>query len=324
MTYLLKLVTISSVVALGLMLDVTSQAALVSYVPLDDASGVTLNSGAAITSGSQGKFGEALSLDGSNDTADVTAGSGVSGSTTRTISTWVFQDSGVTGLKTPVSLGLNGTGAKWDLDIDNSDGAIEVGVGNGRNAGSGLGGLVGSWIMVTTTLPSGGGTVGDVVTYLNGTATNASGGTRPINTSDTSLRLGVSANLNIQFFDGLVDDVAVWDEALTDDEILSLFDVGDSLDLSYTAGAFDQLKQVHDAGSGVVTVNGLEWSYASSLTDPAGLTTDGTNYSLVLDATAGTGLTAVIPEPSALLLVPFGSLLVLRRRRGCVDAMTTT
>lgn len=54
-----------------------------------------------------------------------------------------------------------------------------------------------------------------------------------------------------------------------------------------------------------------EWTYATGLTGPAGLTSGPGGYTLVLDATSGTGLTA-IPEPSAALL---GGLGLLRRRR---------
>ena len=76
-----------------------------------------------------------------------------------------------------MALGVNGTGTKWDLDIDNLNGGIEVGAGGGRNAGSGLTGLTGQWMLVTSTLPVTGGNVGAVKTYLNGTVTNAGTGT---------------------------------------------------------------------------------------------------------------------------------------------------
>jgi hypothetical protein len=69
------------------------------------------------------------------------------------------------------SFGLNGTGTKWDLDIDNMNGGIEVGVGrrskcrnrthrSHRQLDAGH----------LTTLPVAGGNVGNVKTYLNGTA----------------------------------------------------------------------------------------------------------------------------------------------------------
>jgi hypothetical protein len=278
-----------------LLFPAASRAGLVSYQSLDSATGLVLNNGAAITTGGQGKFGEAIMMDGVDDFATVTAGSGITGGTVRTVSAWVYQTSGTTGLRTPVSFGTNGNGTKWDLDIDNDNGGIEVGVGGGRNVGTGLTGLTGNWIMVVSTLPVGGGTVGNVKTYLNGVVTNAGTGTRTVSTSGTILYLGVFANPAGQYLNGRVDDVAIWNEALSDDEIKAFYDVGNTPELAYTAKTFDSLKQVHDAGSGSVEVNGLWWKNASGLSGPAGLSGSGSNYTLVLDATAGTGLVSVLP-----------------------------
>lgn len=72
-------------------------------------------------------FGEALSLDGVNDCAVVNSSPGVSGGVQRTVSAWVFQDAGASNLRTAVALGTNGTGTKWDLDIDDLNGGIDVG-----------------------------------------------------------------------------------------------------------------------------------------------------------------------------------------------------
>jgi arylsulfatase A-like enzyme len=266
---------------------------LVSYLPLDNASGITLSNGATITAGIQGRFGEALSLDGVNDFAVVNSSPGVSGNAQRTVSAWVYQNPGSSNLRTAVALGVNGTGTKWDLDIDNPNGGIEVGVGGGRNAGSGLNGLTGQWMLVSSTLPAAGGNVGTVKTYLNGVVTSAGTGGTAVNTAQQAFyHLGVSANLNIQFFEGRIDDVSIWDAALTADEIKCLFDVGNSADLQYTAASFNQLKQLHDTGVGSVTLGEVQWTYATGLTGPAGLSSGPSGHMLVLHAAADTGLTA--------------------------------
>jgi hypothetical protein len=136
----------------------------------------------------------------------------------------------------------------------------------------------------------------------------------------TAFRLGTSVNYtgtppapNLQFFGGLVDDVTVWNEALTAAEIKGMYDVGMSVPLSYTADKFDLLKQRHDAAAGSTTIDSLEWTYVTGLTGPAGLTSGPGGYTLILDAVAGTGLTT-IPEPSAALLGGLGVLALLRRR----------
>ena len=283
---------------------------LISYLPLDGSSGLTLNNGAAITTGIQGKFGEALSLDGTDDWAKVDAGNPVTGGAQRTVSVWVYQDAGSSNLRTPVAFGTLATpfttGNKLDLDIDNANGGIEVGVGNGRTIDSGLSGLTGSWSLLVATLPVTSGNIQTVTTYFNGTLRgNATTQTTVVNTAATdplaSFRLGASANNvsgntapSIQFFDGLVDDVAVWSEALTSDEIKSLYDVGSSVALAYTANLFDQLKRIHDAASGSTTIGNLEWSYTTGLTGAAGLSESGGTYTLVLNATADTGVVGVV------------------------------
>jgi hypothetical protein len=300
-----------------------AEAALVSYQPLDTSTGLTLNNGAAITSGSQGKFGEAVSLDGTDDWASVTAGNPVTGSGNRTVSAWVYMDA-VTGVDTVASFGLNAAqnsnvnGGKWDLDIDSNitTGGIEVGVAGGRTNGTGLTGLTGNWMLLTSTL-SGGTTIANVSTYLNGglTTTTASS-SQAINTANANFFLGRTVNItgDLQYLDGRIDDMAIWNEALTVGEIKGLYDIGMSVDLSYTADTFDLLKQRHDLATGSTTIGALEWAYATGLTGPAGLTSGPGGYTLVLDAANGTGLTA-IPESSAVLLGGLGLLGLLRRRR---------
>ncbi|MDP6526257.1 MAG: LamG domain-containing protein [Kiritimatiellia bacterium] len=89
-------------------------------------------------------------------------------------------------------------------------------------------------------------------------------------------------------FQGGLDDMAFWHETLTADEMKCLYDVADQKD--YNAGEFDQMKQVHDATTGSVAIQGTTWTYASGLaTGTAGLIDADT---LVLNETAGTGLTA--------------------------------
>jgi hypothetical protein len=268
---------------------------LVTYLPLDNASGITLNNGAAITSGSQGKFGEAASLDGTNDYASVNAGNPVTGTGARTVALWVYQNAGSTDLRTPVSLGSNVSGGKWDVDIDNANGGIEVGISAGRTIDSGLSGLTGTWSLIVTCLPTASGNIQAVRTYYNGAVrTNSTTQTTSVSTLAGEFRLGTTANSppTIQFFAGRVDDVAVWDVALTPNEITCLYDVGNSSELLYTAAAFDQLKQLHDTGAGSVTIGGIQWTYATGLTGPAGLTPGPSGHTLVLNAAADTGLTA--------------------------------
>jgi hypothetical protein len=291
--------------ALAVMAVPAAESALLSHQSLDTSTGLTLNNGAAITSGGQGKFGEALALDGTNDWAQVAGTPPVTGGAVRTISSWVFMDAG-TGVDTVASFGLNTAqngnvnGGKWDLDIDSTAGGIEVGVAGGRTNGTGLTGLTGNWMLIVSTLPVASGDISHVKTYLNGTVTATTATTtQTISTANANYYLGRTVNItgDIQYLAGRIDDVAVWDEALAAGEIKGLYDIGNSSELLYTAGVFDQLKQVHDAASGSVAIGGILWTYATGLSGSAGLTGGSGRFTLVLDEAADTGLTgAAMPE----------------------------
>ncbi len=112
----------------------------------------------------------------------------------------------------------------------------------------------------------------------------------------TSVQIGARGNGSTPV-NGAIDDMAFWHEALTVDEIKCLYDVAVNESLDYDAGEFEQLKQVHDAGSGSATLGNMEWTYATGLTDAAGLSGSNPSFTLVLDAAADTGLTSAIIEP---------------------------
>lgn len=309
----------------AVLIPAISHATLVTYLSLDSSTGLTagpVDSGtndATITA--LGKFGPAAQFDGDNDYFIVDAGGGVVGTGARTISLWVNEDVGTLNLRTPLTFGDNGIGTKFDIDLDNANDGIEVGVGNGRSTTSGVGFVTGSWQFLTVSLASG-QNVGQVLAYLNGgNAITSAANTRAVATSSNRMLLGTAGNLSLtnnpslQFFSGLVDDVAVWDEVLSQNEIKGAYDVG-AASLAYPANNFDLLKLVHDAGSGSVVIGSLEWTYAAGLGGTAGLSGGGDNYTLVLDAAGGTGLTsAPVPEPASMGLLAAGTLLLARRRR---------
>ncbi|MFN3166343.1 MAG: LamG-like jellyroll fold domain-containing protein [Phycisphaeraceae bacterium] len=294
-------------------------AGLVSHQPLDSLAGLTVGTPDASTNDAAiaaGLFSNALQLDGDNDYVEVNAGSPVTGGAVRTYAVWVNQASG-SGLASPMSFGNNGTGTKYDIDIDNNNDGIEVGVGAGRTTDSGAGFTNNTWHLIVSTVPTAGAQVGNTVQYLDGVARSSGSNTRPVNTNGGRWLFGTSANVSvtsglptIQFFNGLVDDASVWDEVLTGDEVVGMYDVG--IDLGYDASDFDALKQVHDAGSGIAVVDGTQWQYTTGLSNSAGL--NASTNTLVLDAASGTGL-IVVPEPGSIALLLVAALAGVSRRR---------
>ena len=95
-----------------------------------------------------------------------------------------------------------------------------------------------------------------------------------------------------------IDEVALWSENLTDGEVKGLYDLGLDSTLGYGSQDFDSLKQVHDAGSGSTSgISGasgpdLFWTFAGGLGSTEGLSGSSPSFTLVLNGSAGTGLTS--------------------------------
>lgn len=279
-------------------LGATADAQLLVHLPFDETSGTTVaNNGStgAANDGTlgaantfiPGAIGGAIGFDATAGSVIETGSTPLTGTGPRTFSAWV-NTSGASGQRTIASFGVNGNGLKFDLDYDNGTNSLEVGVGGGRTSNTGTAANNGQWRLTTVILPdTPGATLADLVFYVDGVLSHNGNGTRAINTSGGGqMRVGAFANVTAgAFWDGGIDDVALWDVAFTADEMLSLFEVGDQLSLD--AGAFNQLKGAHDFGpGGVAIVDGIRWDFVSGLAGPAGVS--GSN--VVFNASAGTGV----------------------------------
>lgn len=115
-------------------------------------------------------------------------------------------------------------------------------------------------------------------------------------------------------FEGGLDDVALWDEALAPGKARAMHTAAGAL--HYNAVRMQQLFDVFDSGPGAsVEIDTLRWHYATGLAGEPGdvLSLDGP--AIVLDA-SGNGLRTT-PEPGALMLLATGLWGIAFRRRRC-------
>jgi alpha-L-fucosidase 2 len=165
---------------------------------------------------SGGKVNGALLFNGSTDYVD--CGTTVGSSSSLSVAFWMNASS----LKFQIPIDKlpgNGT-AGWNIKLrDNGDLWIRIGSENDHtdlvipNAY-----VVNTWEHVAFTFEN-----GKLAAYINGqcvgTATNI---THQVNNTDTSLRLGKSVNYGSEVFSGLLDEVKIYNRALSFDEILAM------------------------------------------------------------------------------------------------------
>jgi hypothetical protein len=245
-----------------------------------------------------GKIGSALSFDGTVNSTFAAGPTPLLGGTPRTVTLWV-KTATAKPEESVMSFGLdaNGNGGKFDIDIDDTTGLIELGVAGGRTDSATVSGTPvndDAWHMIAVVLPAlTPPTLNDAQFYVDGVLSHSGGGTtsQEIRTlPGGSLVYGRNPNQDAaQAYTGLLDDPAIWNEVLSSDEILGLYQVGDQAGIN--ALGFHQLMQVHDAGSGFAVVNNRRWNFASGLAAAAGLSGAGpSNYTLVLNDAANTGM----------------------------------
>lgn len=191
-------------------------------------------SGATIVPG--GISGNALQLDGVNDFARVLAWSGISGSGARSIVLWVKQSSSVANPNDIwVGWGNPGTPARvrWDFGLQNSvDNAMRVEL-NASFAASPAGATIADnqWHQVAVTYAA---AATNVSFYFDGSLFGtATFSATPVAT-DISGSLGIAIGAGIRevastlgnanrFVNGLIDDVRIYNTALTAGEIYDLY-----------------------------------------------------------------------------------------------------
>jgi hypothetical protein len=175
-----------------------------------------------------GRFAGAYHFDeGSSqyiDFGDPTDGSLDLGTGDFTIAVWVWADTTSTGD------GIFGKGRYvsaiegYTLRVNHADGTIQWGIGDGNNGVFSDGGInvpTNEWMHI-------------VARRASGTCSLFANGTQPSidfacnYDADTALPFGVGVHyIRTSFWDGLIDDFAMWNRSLSDAEILSLYQLGE-------------------------------------------------------------------------------------------------
>lgn len=272
-----------------------------------------LTNGAAFVSG--GKFGNAVFFDGTNDYVDVTNRVIANGGYTYTSSAWINVSADDTTRRTifestDVATGATTSGFAISAELTDTAGKVHdlkyTTVSAGTSIVSGITTVkptTGEWHLVTVSV--------DTLTerkahmYVDGVLRSEADGTVSGLLGNTlGFHIGTYRNADNRWFKGLIDDVAVWSNALSAGEVKATYDLGNSGTYGYDAGEVNQLIASYEGSHSDVTIGNVTWKYqGSGLGSTLGLSTNGNN--LVL-STSGAGFT-VIPEPSSFVLLVMGT-----------------
>ena len=231
-------------------LAVTNQSALKAWWKLDEVSGVDASDSSAFSSiGSvensttghwnAGKFGNAITLDGTNDHVRVYGYTGIYGTAGRTVALW-FKTS--TANKPLLQYGTSGTGTLFKLSI-NSSGAAVLDLGGATITSSTSGLADGNWHHLAVSFPSAANSSGAKL-YVNSTGTNGSGSTTINTNSSKDIIIGRDGDAGSAYFNGQIDDVRFYDGEMNSTLISQLYGNGN--------GDFNRLK-IKAAGSVTIT-----------------------------------------------------------------------
>ena len=249
-------------------LAVTNQSSLQAWYKFNETSGTdAVNSSASggrkgsvenSTSGhyNTGKFGNAITLDGSNDHVRVYGYTGINGTAGRTVALW-FKTS--TANKPLLQYGASGTGSLFKLSL-NSSGAAVLDLGSATITSSTTGLADGNWHHIAASFPSAANS-GAAKLYVDGTGNNGSG-TATINTGNAAdLIIGRDGTSGSGYFNGQIDDVRFYDGEMNSTLVGQLYGNGN--------GDFNRLK-IKAAGTVTLTAtqpgDGTSYAPAPSTT----------------------------------------------------------
>jgi len=262
-----------------------------------------------------------LDLDGSGDrvTYDVTGVDSLSGA--YTVALWVNVRT-IGGAET--FFGTRGpTDTSFDAKYRAADIHGDIGTGSAwiTTAADSVGVTppIGSWDHVAYSVDSTGYDI-----YFNGNPVGSGSFSAVPLLFDANhdIAIGAFRSTGGEDLDGLIDDVGVFDRALSAGEALAIVNLANEPTLQYDLGEVDQLLAAFNQSTPQVTVDGTEWRLVTDGSiggNPGDITSTFVHGlpALALNLGGGNGMAIVpVPEPSTgILLLLAGSVLVRSRKR---------
>jgi hypothetical protein len=233
----LKPILLTALASISLATSTTAQI-VPSYVPTDglvgwwpfngnanDESGNGNNAtsiGASLTNDRNGNANSAYFFNGNNNTIEIPSSQSLEPPTQLSVSVWVHPTGfGSGNFPHPIVKRLNpnsntfgivyGAGNSWGCGIETSTGSTGIYTGNNTF-------IVGQWILLTSTYN---GNIHNI--YVNGILTDSTSiSGNIVYNSNYGWTLGYST-VFAQYFEGYLDDVAIYNRALTQQEITALY-----------------------------------------------------------------------------------------------------
>jgi hypothetical protein len=173
----------------------------------------------AFVGAEQAKVGSgAVDLDG-NDGVLINGFTGIAGTGARTCMAWIKTTATIAPIVYWGDMFM--TGGNWEMRI-NSQGQLRVQAAGGGGVNSVTKVNTGQWVHVAAVLPEGGNNADDVLLYVNGVL--ETGGVVSAGAINTVVKgpLRIGTDDMAHYFTGLIDDVRVYDRALTAEEIAAV------------------------------------------------------------------------------------------------------
>lgn len=159
--------------------------------------------------------------------------------------------------------------------------------------------------------------------FINGTAVGSAGGNNTVDLNLSSMVIGSGFS---RPFNGLIDDLSVWNETLSADKVKGIYSFATSSVFNYGQADVARLYGL-SSGQTATTSDNVTWRYATDLTGVAGevQALAGGLYAMNLGGGSGVQTVAPVPEPAtcamALAGLACGGYTMVRRRKTSLTLM---